>query len=65
MGFYLELVTINNCMSIEELTRLAKERPMTEEDVKAFEERCKERQKEFDEWDAAQRHFDYNFRYTI
>ncbi len=52
-------------MTVKELTKLAKERPMNEADVNAFEERCKERQKEFDEWDEAQRHFDYNFRYTI
>ncbi len=52
-------------MTIEELTKLAKERSMTPESIAAFEERCKEREKEFAVRDEAQRHFDYNFRYTI
>lgn len=37
-------------MSIEELIELIKNRVPTEEDIKAFEERCKVREKKSKEW---------------
>lgn len=52
-------------MTKEELIKAAKERPVTEETIKAFEKRIAEREKEFAEWERSQRQFDYNFRYTI
>jgi len=42
-------------LTIEELIELAKNRPVTDEDIKQFEARCIARQKEFQDMEDSQK----------
>ena len=42
-------------MTIDELIQLAKSRPVTEADMQAFAERCRERNKQFQEMENSQK----------
>lgn len=54
-------------MTPKELIEAIKNRPVTEADVKAFEERCRKREKQFaEEADRMKPDADfYNFRYGV
>lgn len=52
-------------MILAELTKIAQERPVTDADIKAFEQRMEERRLKAKKWERSQRRFDYNFQYTI
>ena len=52
-------------MTQDELIELAKTTPVSEDEIEAFRRRHQERVKEFEEWEQAQRQFDYDRRYNI